>query len=64
MCFNTRYTHDIGGKTVKIFHPISYQSGLFNRSQLNWACLTKEACAIYMSIKNFDYYLVDADITL
>ena len=26
-----------------------------------WACLTKEAYAIYMSIKN---YLEDADITL
>ena len=44
------YTHDIKGKTVKIFHPISYQSGLFKGSQLNWACLTKEAYAIYMSI--------------
>ena len=58
------YTHDIGGKTVKILHPISYQSGLFKGSQLNWACLTKEAYAIYMSIKKLDYYLVDADIIL
>ena len=58
------YTHEIGGKTVKILHPISYQSGLFKGSQLNWACLTKEAYAIYMSIKKLDYYLVDADITL
>ena len=32
------YTHEIDGKTVKILHPISYQSGLFKRSQLNWAC--------------------------
>ena len=58
------YTHEIGGKTVKILHAISYQSGLFKGSQLNWACLTKEAYAIYMSIKKLDYYLVDADITL
>ena len=58
------YTHDIEGKTVKILHPISYQSGLFKGSQLNWACLTKEAYAIYMSIKKLDYYLVDADIIL
>ena len=39
-------------------------SGLFCRSQLNWACLTKEAYAIYMSIKKLAYYLEDADITL
>ena len=58
------YTHDIEGKTVKILHPISYQSGLFKGSQLNWACLTKGAYAIYMSIKKLDYYLVDADIIL
>ena len=58
------YTHEIDGKTVNILHPISYQSGLFKGSQLNWACLTKEAYAIYMSIKILDYYLVDADIIL
>ena len=58
------YTHEIDGKTVKILHPISYQSGLFKGSQLNWACLTKEAYAIYMSIKKLDYYLVDVDIIL
>ena len=32
-------------------HPITYVSGLFRGSQLNWATLTKEACAIYMSVK-------------
>ena len=31
---------------------------------MNWACLTKEAYAIYMSIKILAYYLEDADITL
>ena len=39
-------------------------SGLFRGSQMNWACLTKEAYAIYMSIKKLTYYLEDADITL
>ena len=39
-------------------------SGLFHGSQINWACLTKEAYAIYMSIKKLAYYLEDADITL
>ena len=39
-------------------------SGLFRGSQMNWACLTKEANAIYMSIKKLTYYLEDVDITL
>ena len=29
------YIHEIDGKSVKILHPISYQSGLFKGSQLN-----------------------------
>ena len=45
-------------------HPITYMSGLFHGSQTNWACLTKEAYVIYMSIKKLAYYLEDADITL
>ena len=57
-------THQIEGKEVKILHPIMYMSGLFCGSQMNWACLTKEAYAIYMSIKKLAYYLEDADITL
>ena len=52
------------GKEIKILHPITYMSGLFRGSQMNWACLTKEAYAIYMSIKKLAYYLEDADITL
>ena len=32
-------------------HPVAYTSGLFRGSQLNWAALTKEAYAIYMSAK-------------
>ena len=57
-------THQIKGKEVKILHPITYMSGLFCGSQMNWACLTKEAYDIYMSIKKLVYYLEDADITL
>ena len=57
-------THIVEGKEVKILHPITYMSGLFRGSQMNWACLTKEAYAIYMSIKKLAYYLEDADITL
>ena len=51
-------------KEVKILHPITYMSGLFRRSQINWPCLTKEAYAIYMSLKNLTYYLEDGDVTL
>ena len=39
-------------------------SGPFHGSQMNWACLTKEAYAIYMSIKKLAYYLEDTDIML
>ena len=57
-------THQIEEQEVKILHPLTYMSGLFCGSQMNWACLTKEAYAIYMSIKKLAYYLEDADITL
>ena len=45
------YTHMINGKEVKVLHPIMYMSGFFKGSQINWACLTKEVYAIYMSVK-------------
>ena len=46
------YTHDIEGKTVKILHPISYQSGLFKGGQLNWACLTKRLMLFTCRLRN------------
>ena len=45
-------------------HPVSYVSGLFHGSQLNWVALTKEAYAIYMSIKKSTFYLTGHEITL
>ena len=45
-------------------HPICYVSGQFRGSQLNWAALTKEAYAIYMSIRRLVFYLSDADVTI
>ena len=57
-------THVVDDKEIQILHPITYMSGLFRGSQMNWACLMKEAYAIYMSIKKLAYYLEDADITL
>ena len=59
-----QYIHEKDGKQVTVNHPITYISGLFKGSQLNWAALTKEAYAIYMSIKKLTYYLEDAEITL
>ena len=47
-----RHTSTIDGKEITMDHPVSYVSGLFRGSQLNWAALTKEAYAIYMSVKN------------
>ena len=36
----------------------------FCGSQLNWAAMTKEAYAIYMTVKKSTFYLTGADITL
>ena len=47
------HTSMVEGKTVITDHPVAYVSGLFRGSQLNWAALTKEAYAIYMSVKNW-----------
>ena len=58
------YTEEIEGKMVTTHHPVTYVSGLFRGSQLNWAALTKEAYAIYMSVKKLSFYLTDAEITL
>ena len=37
--------------TKSVHHPITYVSGLFRGSQLNLAALTKEAYAIYLSVR-------------
>ena len=38
-------------------HSVSYVSGLFCGSQLNWAARMKQAYAIYMSVKKSTFYL-------
>ena len=58
------HTSTIDGKEITMDHPVSYISGLFRGSQLNWAALTKEAYAIYMSVKKSTFYLTGHDITL
>ena len=51
------HTTIIDGKGVTTDHPVAFVSGLFRGSQLNWAMLTKEAFAIYMSVKKLSFYL-------
>ena len=45
-------------------HPVAYVSGLFRGSQCRWAAMTKEAYAIYMSVKKLSFYLDMAKITI
>ena len=59
-----KHRADVNGKQVTTDHPVTFVSGLFRGSQLNWAALTKEAFAIYMSVKKFPFYLTDAQILL
>ena len=54
------HTSIVEGKKVTTDHAVAYISGLFRGSQLNWAALTKEAFAIYMSVKKLSFYLTDA----
>ena len=58
------HTSVIVGKEVTTNHPVSFVSGMFHGSQLNWAAMTKEAYAIYMTIEKSMFYLTDQEITL
>ena len=58
------YQYPEGDKTKIIHHPITYVSGLFRGPQINWAALTKEAYAIYMSVKKLTYYVKDCNVLL
>ena len=58
------HTMIIDGKSTTTDHPVAFVSRLFRGSQLNWAALTKEAFAIYMSVKKLLFYLTDAQILL
>ena len=58
------HTTVIDGKSVTTDHPVAFVSGLFRGSELDWAVLTKEAYAIYMSVKKLSFYLIQADVLL
>ena len=58
------HTTDIDGKSVTTDHSVAFVSGLFRGSQLDWAALTKEAFAIYLSVKKLSFYLDQSQIIL
>ena len=58
------YDHIIEWKEETFLHPITYVSGLFWGSQPNWASLSKEAYAAYMSDKKLLFCLEYAYIAL
>ena len=61
---NTSSTNKADGTLQMIFHPVIYVSGLFRGSQLNWAALTKEAYAIYFSVRKLRFYLTISDVLI
>ena len=58
------HTSVIDGKELTTNHPVSFVSGMFCGSQLNWAAMTKEAYTIYMTVKKSTFYLTGQEITL
>ena len=47
---------------LKKYHPVCYVSRLFRGSQLNWAALTKEAYAIFMSVRKLTFYIMGHNV--
>ena len=62
----TQLTTNVGAsqKRTVIHHPVTYISGLFRGSQLNWAALTKEAYTIYISVRKLSFYLTNTDVLI
>ena len=58
------HTSVMDGKEVPANHPVSFVSGMFWGSQLNWAAMVKEVYAIYMRVKKSMFYLTGQDIML
>ena len=57
-------TQEYEDNGIKKYHPVCYVSGLFRGSQLNWAALTKEAYAIYMSVRKLTFYITGHNINV
>ena len=58
------HTSVIDCKEVTANHSVSFVSSMFCGSQLNWAAMTKEAYAIYMTVKKSTFYLTGQEIPL
>ena len=56
------HTSVVDGKEVTTNHPVSFVSGMFQGSQLNWTAMVKEA--IYMMVKKSKFYLTGQEIML
>ena len=51
------HTSIVNGKETTMDHLVSYISGLFHGSQLNWTTLMKKPYAVYMSFKKSTFIL-------
>ena len=60
----TRETLKENGKLNITYHPITYQSGTFTLSHINWSTLVKETYAIMMSFYKMAFYLCDAEVVI
>ena len=58
------HTSVVDGKEVTTNHPVSFVSGMFWGSQLNWAAMVKEVYTIYMTVMKSTFYLTGQEITL
>ena len=60
----TRETLKDNGKLDITYHPITYQSGTFTLSQINWSTVVKGALAIMMSFYKMAFYLHDEEVVI
>ena len=58
----TRETLKENGKLDITYHPITYQSGMFTLSQINWSTLVKEAYVIMMLFCKMTFYFHNAEV--
>ena len=54
-------TQEYEDSGIKKYHPVCCISGLF-RGQLNWAALTKETDAIYISVRKLTFYITGHNV--
>ena len=54
-----RHTSTVGGKEITMEHPVSYVSGLFCGSQLNWLHLLKKHMLSTCLLRNLHFILQD-----